>query len=315
MAERIAIADMFKNQSKTEVVLEATDVASSTWYESKKIKDTDKRKFNKGRPRTTKTELVLGGSISDAVVVEKLKELRSRPHFQNGGGYQKMVHYLRRELNCIIGPKKTYRLCKEAKVLLPMKKKNPKKANYVSQNRTINKPFSLWELDIKYCYIHGENRFFYLMAIIDVYMRYIVGYHLGLNCLGRDLVNTLSIAMASFNSHIDGLTVRMDNGPQMKSKQLLAYAKANEGRLIQEFIPPSTPNKNAHIESFNSIFEIEFLQVHYIPNFTFGYSESVKFLNFYNQNRVHGSLNFQTPQEVLEKYKTGHPLNIKEVRL
>ncbi|MEG6523330.1 transposase [Desulfotomaculum sp. 1211_IL3151] len=38
-------------------------------------------------------------------------------------------------------------------------------------NRKIEAPNELWEIDIKYGYIHGEDRFFYFMGILDIYDR------------------------------------------------------------------------------------------------------------------------------------------------
>ena len=40
-------------------------------------------------------------------------------------------------------------------------------------------------LDNIHGYIAGEDRFFYLMSIIDVYDRVIVDYHIGLTCEGK----------------------------------------------------------------------------------------------------------------------------------
>jgi len=60
-----------------------------------------------------------------------------------------------------------------------VKSKYPKK---IAQNREIRKPNTLWEVDIKYGYIHGEDRFFYIAYFLDVYDRNIVEYHMCLSC-------------------------------------------------------------------------------------------------------------------------------------
>ncbi len=53
----------------------------------------------------------------------------------------------------------------------------------------------LWEVDIKYGYIAGEDRFFYLMSIIDVYDRVIIDYHMGLTCEGMHAAHILERAL------------------------------------------------------------------------------------------------------------------------
>ena len=57
------------------------------------------------------------------------------------------------------------------------------------------------------------------------------------------------------------LVIRSDNGTQMTSHQFRKYV---EGLGIHhEFTPFSCPEKNAHIEAFFSLYEIEFLQTRY----------------------------------------------------
>lgn len=306
---------MFEDEIPTQQRLDAAIVPSSTYYQNAKPKSDDKRKFNKGRRPTSVTKTRDGTEVSNSVVVEAIKALRNQPNFSNGGGYKKLPHYLKRNFGFEINKKKVYRLCKENGLLLPRKKKPKRIRSPVAINRCITKPFSLWELDIKYCFIHSENRFFYLMAIIDVYLRYIVGYHIGLSCTGNDLAMTIELALLAMKIDGSGLVIRSDNGPQMLSKALLKYFKIHGNCLVHELIPVSTPNKNAHIESFNSIFEIEFLQTRYFRSYVEGYSQTVRFINFYNDERVHSSLKYRTPNEALQLFRSGGELNLKPIKV
>ena len=47
---------------------------------------------------------------------------------------------------------------------------------------SVQKPNDVWEMDIKYVYIQGENRTAYLFAIINSYTMEIVGKHIGYHC-------------------------------------------------------------------------------------------------------------------------------------
>ncbi|SHD76853.1 hypothetical protein [Schnuerera ultunensis] len=71
---------------------------------------------------------------------------------------------LRRKFNLIINKKKVYRLCKELEVLRPQRKIKPKFPRKIAINREITTSNSLWEVDVKYGYIHGEDRFFYIAS-------------------------------------------------------------------------------------------------------------------------------------------------------
>lgn len=254
--------------------------------------------------------------IDDFEVVNIIQNYRDESNFQNGGGYIKLTHYLRREHQLIINKKKTYRLCKNHDFLLPKMKKIKKPWKVISHNRTITEPYKLWEFDIKYCFIHGENRFFFVASFIDVYSRKIVGEYVGSQCKSGDLIFTLNQALIKEGiTDEHKLVIRSDNGSQMSSLLFYNYLKDLEYKLTHEFIPVATPNKNAHIESFFSILETEFIQVHYFKTLADAYVKTREFIKFYNERRVHKALKYRTPNEVMLDYKMGRPLNIKPVSL
>jgi putative transposase len=49
----------------------------------------------------------------------------------------------------------------------------------------------LWEANIKYGYIVGKNEFFFVLFVIDVFDRAIIGYHIGCSCKSADAINLL----------------------------------------------------------------------------------------------------------------------------
>lgn len=293
-------------------------VANSTWYSQKNKVCSDGRRKNKGRPFPGYSLDCNGDIIPDELIAEALKGYRDRKEFINGGGCKKLSAYLLRDYNYRVNHKKVYRLCKENKLLLPGKKKRQKNRHKkISQNRIITEPLQMWELDLKYGYIHGEKRFFFVMAIIDVCMRFIVDYYVGLRCTGKDLAFTLSCALKKFDiPEKNQLVIRSDNGPQMTSKVFMNHIEdLGEKQILHELIPVRTPNKNAHIEAFNSILEIEFFHPRYFNSYGQAYKEVVDFINFYNYRRVHSSLGMKTPMEVYNSYKMKEELKISPVKV
>lgn len=119
-------------------------------------------------------------------------------------------------------------------------------------------------------------------------MRLIVNYYVGLRCTGKDLVFTLNSAIKEYKIfNKDQLVIRSDNGSQMTSTVFIENANTfGEDELLHELIPPATPNKNAHIEAFNSILEIEFLQTRYFMTYGQAYLETMQFMEFYNTRRL-----------------------------
>ncbi len=318
MAERIEVAEIFINQGYcVQKVIKYASISNSTWYSQKHKVSEDHRRNNSGRPIPGYTVNPDGKIIQDKLILSALAQYRDQKEFSNGGGYQKLTHYLKRDYGYYINQKKVYRLCRENDLLLPKNKKKTKPKSKRCVNRLISKPYQMWELDLKYGYIHGENRFFYMLAIIDVYMRLIVDYYVGLRCSGKDLVFTLNNALEKHKiMGREQLVIRSDNGSQMTSNVFINnIRKYDETQIIHELIPPATPNMNAHIEAFNSIFEIEFLQPRYFNTYAQAYKETTEFMDFYNTKRIHGSLKNRTPMEVLASFNNGENLGVAEVRL
>lgn len=298
-------------------VLDFAALPRSTWYaqdKGRKRLDPIKR----GRKPTKFSQGPGDIYIRDEKISELLKSYRANAFFHNGGGYRKLSRYINREHGIKINHKKVYRLCKENNLLLPANKKKKAKRTRACINRIIDCPNRLWEFDIKYGFIHGENRFFYLLTFVDVFSRKVVGYYMGLSCKANDLVFTLNDALMreGIEDHNE-LMIRSDNGSQMTSNifaDAVEQIMSNTTISGHEFIPPSTPNKNAHIESFFSIVETELFQTRFFNSFKEAYEKTVEFINFYNQRRIHGSLRFYSPIEALERFNLGIR-EIKEVRV
>ena len=167
-------------------------------------------------------------------------------------------------------------------------------------------PNQLWQFDIKYGYVHGENRYFFLLTYIDVFTKKVVGYHIGKSCKAGDLAQTLDQALRNNDISADHpLTIRSDNGPQMSSNKFFFYLKRIEKKLSHEFIPPRTPDRNAYIEAFFSILERELLSDRYFATFLDAYNAVVRFINFYNTRRLHGSLDDRSPEMFMRDFAAG----------
>ncbi len=317
MAERLEVSKIFIDEGyKTYQVIKYSGISNSTWYNHLNKKGEDSRKENRGRPLPGYSFNQRGEKVYDEIITSTLKSYRSKIAFVNAGCYRKLSHYLYRSHGYIVNHKKVYRLCKENKLLLPRRKKISKvKGKRVCQNHSISMPDKLWELDLNYGYIHGEERFYFILIIIDVFVRYVVNYHIGLSCTGKDLVLALNVAIERHKLDTNQLIIRSDNGSQMTSKVFIKNIENYNNEVVHELIPPATPNKNAHVEAFNSILEIEFMQVRYFKSYSQAYEETVEFIHKYNAERIHGSLKWNTPREARNVYLNGGDLGIKEVKL
>lgn len=272
----------------------------------------EEKKVSEGRPAPGYSIDKGGKRISDEQIKEFLLELIAGEC--NGYGYRKLAIQLRRDYKLIINKKKVYRLCKELDILRPQRRKKISYPRKLARNRVITESNQLWEGDIKYGYIKGEDRFLFIFSIIDVYDRSIIDYHIGLQCTAKDTVQTLNRALFRRQQYesMEKPVIRTDNGPQFISN---TFEKSCEDYKIEhERIPPRTPNMNAHIESFHRILEDDCMSRFEFETYGEAYKEITGFMDFYNNRRIHSSILDLAPSEFY-KLEKGEQTRIKEIRI
>ncbi len=272
----------------------------------------EEKKVSEGRPAPGYSFKEDGQKISDEQIKEFLLEEIAGDGYNYG--YRKLTQVIRRKYKLKINKKKVYRLCKELGILRPQRQKKVSHPRKLARNRIITSSNQLWEADIKYGFIEGEDRHFFVMSIIDVYDRGIVDYHIGLSCTGSDVKQAMQRALFK-RQQFDKLekpVIRTDNGPQFISHTFQKFCESI--KLEHERIPPKTPNLNAHIESFHRIFEDDCLSRWQFETYAEAYKVVTEFMEFYNERRMHSSILDLSPMEFYEKHKKQN-VEIKEIRV
>lgn len=265
-----------------------------------------------GRPAPGYSRKTDGTVISDEQICEWIMEYIEGE--ESSYGYRKITVILNRDKHLVINKKKVYRLCKNMRVLKPQRQKRTKYPRRLARNRIITSSNQLWEVDIKYGFIAGEGRFFFVMPIIDVFDRSIVEFHIGLACEGRDVAQALKRALMRRQLYDNPVkpVIRSDNDPQFISK--VFEETCEELKMEHERIPPRTPNLNAHVESFNRILEDDCIGKHEFETYQEAYTTVTEFIKFYNDRRIHSSIHYLAPTEFYIRNKSSQ-LSIKEVRV
>lgn len=294
-------------------VLRIVGVLEATYYARKKReKEGPKpRVFNGGRPQPGYSVTTDGKRISDEQIKEWLLELVAGEG--QAYGYRKLTIALQREHGLVINKKKVYRLCDELDLLRPQRQIKFRHPRKIAVNREVTASNQLWETDIKYGYVEGEGRFFFLLSILDVYDRAVIDYHIGLSCEAKHAAELLQRALWKRNLFEGSQrpVIRTDNGPQFISH---AFEQACERFEIEhERIPPKTPNKNAHIESFHAVLEDECLRRYEFVTYAEAHEAVGDYIRFYNERRIHGSLYDLSPVQFGEAIKVGNvrPMVVK----
>jgi putative transposase len=280
---------------KARKVLKMAKCSHSTYYHRRRRKKR-KKDFSGGRPIPGYSLNRNGTVTNDSDIKKNLMYIIEGEGFYYG--YRKLTYCLRRRFGMIINRKKVYRLCKELQILRPQRELNRTFPRKLARNRLVTGPNQVWEIDVKYGFIAGEDRFFFIASVLDVFDRSIIGYHMGTHCKSDDIAYVLKEAIVSRgNCHP---VIRTDNGTQFTAFNF--EDTCSKLKLEHERIPFKTPDKIAHIEAFHRILEDECLGQDF-ANYAEAYSTVAAFMKFYNSERIHSSLGFMSPDEFAKCHK------------
>lgn len=160
-------------------------------------------------------------------------------------------------------------------------------------------PNEVWSWDLTY--IELGSFFVYLFAIIDVYSRKIVGWHLSLNATVESMKKAWDKALISENLigfiGAPSFPVALsDHGVQMAKKTAKEFFK-NLG-IKQLFARYQTPTDNAWIESWFRILKYDWLRYKDYVSFEELRTMLETFIDYYNNKRYHGSIGYVTPSQM-----------------
>lgn len=245
-----------------------------------------------------------GFVVSDVKVLSEMDKLLEREFVCYG--YLKVTHHLKR-LGYIINKKKVYRLMKQEKLLLGKRIRTSGKRDFVKiLVAKTTTPHQHLQMDIKYFWISGERKNAYLLSIIDLFSRKILGWKLGRSLRKKEVLALLGKTFADFRE-VKGVTLRNDNGSQFLAHKVRGYLK--EMGVYQEFTHVATPQENGHIEALHAILETEVAGRFEFEAFEDLEATLGRYFRFYNEDRIHSSIGFKSPQNFLDEYYAKELIN------
>ena len=231
------------------------------------------------RPKTSPT--ALKKEIVEAIIQKRIGRRRCGQH---------IYHELKREGIVVSLPSVQRTLDR----LGFLKKRSPwKRPHDFTPRPIITHSGALLQVDTIHILLPSGERL-YLYTLIDLYSRWAyaevtgkIGAHESVMFVGR----AQKISSFKFNM------IQTDNGSEFSTwftHGLLAKNIAHRHSRVRQ------SNDNAHIERFNRTIQEECLDhtAHTIENFQI---EIPKYLTYYNTERIHMGINYQTPQEVLQR--------------
>lgn len=208
--------------------------------------------------------------------------------------HRKLTHHLSRSDKAFVSESTTLRVLQSVQLVCAFISARRPKAQKPEKITTA--PNQIWGWDISWLKVNGA--FWYLIAIIDLYSRKIVGYTVRSQATSDDVKDVFDKALA--NEGLLGMDQPMptslsDRGSQQKSKSIRRFF--SDLGIVQMFARPRTPADNAEIESFFSTVKGERL-------YRAEYSSPIEmiedvdvFVPYYNEERLHQGIGFVTPAE------------------
>lgn len=286
------------------MVLCVLGISESTYYDRKKRASASSKRpveSRRGRPIPGYSLTFTGERVCDEQINEWLLELIEGEEQEYG--YKLLAQCIRDKHNVRLDKKKSHRLCSELGILHKPRQRVQTHPRRLPKNRVVTGANQLWQMDIKYGYVIGLERFYFVLSIIDVFDRVAVKQYRGPVCEAKHAVQTLCYALQDRVQPGEDLPViRTDNGPQFISKLFGDMCECLD--IVHERIPPRTPDMNAYIESFHSILERNLFSKREFMTFEEAYEALDNYMDFYNNRRMHGSLKRKPPAVFSEWVKT-----------
>jgi len=195
-----------------------------------------------------------------------------------------------------VNPKRVYRLYRQMELQKPVSKKGRRglKRPVPFEPTEAVAPGQVWAVDfVEDKLVSGRK--LRILNVLDIFSRY---------ALGSLVEHSITGALAA--RHLEGLflrygaprVLRRDHGPEFESrvfkKMLLAW------RVKDEPVPKAQPYDNGHLESFNGSLRDELLNAELFYALGEARAKMESWLHWYNGERPHQSLGYQTPLEVWE---------------
>jgi len=180
--------------------------------------------------------------------------------------------------------------------------KKQKKMRRVGKSSSLRKQAEyanhVWSWDFLGDEVEGSNGF-RMLTLIDEFTRQWLAVHVAWSIRAVDVIKVVEAAMDHYGvpEHI-----RSDNGPEFIAYCIEDWLKDN--RIESMYIKPGSPWENAHIESFHDKLRDEHLNREVYYSLAEAKVLVEAFRIEYNQQRIHSSLGYQTPDEFAADCRT-----------
>ncbi len=212
-------------------------------------------------------------------------------------GQLKLVPYLTQKLGYPINVKRVRRLMRimgleglHSKKMTTKPSKEHKIYPYLLRNKQITRINEVWSIDITY--IKMEKGFMYMTAIIDWFSRYIIDWELS-NTMDNDFcIDVLNRCLKKNTPEI----FNSDQGSQFTANNFLSILENSNIKISMD--GRGRCLDNIMIERFWRSLKCENIYIMLYETVPQLQSGIKRYVDFYNNERLHQALNYKTPAEL-----------------
>jgi putative transposase len=231
----------------------------------------------------------------ESELVERIRSLATKhPRF----GYRRVGVLLRRD-GKLVNHKCIYRLWRREGLAVPKRAKK-QRAHRPPQERprSATQPDQVWTVDFLQDQTASGQKL-RLLTVTDEFTRESLAIEVGTSLTAKRVVETLARVIAERGQAPAYL--RSDNGPEFVALALRGFLR-RQG-VTTAYIEPGSPWQNGFAESFHSRFRDEFLDREVFVSTVEAQVRTCVWRRWYNEERPHSSLGYQTPQEFARRWR------------
>jgi putative transposase len=239
-----------------------------------------------GQNRTTQRREPTGTTVDDPDAGLR-RWLRQYAKDHPRRGFRPAHHDARAE-GWQVNHKKIQRLWREEGLRVSQRRRRKRLGASTANPPKADAPNKVWAVDFQFD-ATTDGRPIKIVSIVDEHTRECLGGLVDRSITGDDLIDELD-RVAQVRGY--PAVLRCDNGPELACAAMADWAGERVGL---SFIPPGEPWRNGYIESFNSRFRDECLNINIFWSLAQARVVISTWKEDYNQRRRHSSLGYQAP--------------------
>ena len=228
---------------------------------------------------------------------QKVKALCEEPRHERFG-HRRIRALLKRRFDIAISRKTVLQIMDELKLKQKRIWHKPARPKHV-EKMTPDKANQAWQIDMTSFQLSDLTPLF-LVTVIDCCTREIVGWTLDRRCRASEWLNAVRIAQEerglTTKEACAELTLRSDNGAQPCSKKFVEYL--GKSGISGQYTGYNAPDDNAFVERVIRTIKEEEVWPNVYDTFSEAWDAIDGYVRYYNNERIHSSLDYQTPREV-----------------